>query len=330
MTDRIDVLCIGNAIVDVICSVKGSFLQEVGAQKGAMTLIDEQQAKNLYNKMGPSIEVSGGSAANTAAGLASFGCAATFAGKVKKDQLGKVFRHDITSMGIAFDSEMSQQGPETARCLILVTPDGERTMNTYLGACVNFSPDDIDAATVRASKVIYLEGYLWDPKPAKAAFIKAAEIAKASGNDISLTLSDSFCVDRHRASFLDLVKRDVDILFANEDEIKSLYQVNHFDEALQHVRQDCKLAALTRSSAGSVIVSGDEIHVVGAEKIDQVVDTTGAGDLYAAGFLAAYTREKPLVDCGRLGALAAGEIISHLGARAQSDLLTKAKKSELL
>lgn len=325
-----DVLCIGNAIVDVISQVEERFLIEVDVPKGSMTLIDETQARDLYTKMGPGIEVSGGSAANTAAGLALLGSRTAFAGKVKDDQLGQVFRHDITSLGINFGTAMTEMGPETARCLILVTPDGERTMNTFLGACVSFSADDIDSELVQASKVVYLEGYLWDPEPAKLAFEKAAQIAKASGNEVSLTLSDSFCVDRHRDSFLELIKRDVDILFANEDEIKSLYQVDHFDDALQHVRHDCKLAALTRSGAGSVVVNGEEIHVVGSQKVERVVDTTGAGDLYAAGFLAAYTRGRALAECARTGSLAASEIISHLGARPRANLFEQAQKAGLL
>lgn len=330
MTTRFDVLGIGNAIVDVISTVDDAFLAEHQLVKGSMQLIDENQARHIYKIMGPGIEVSGGSAANTIAGLASFGNEAAFAGKVKSDQLGEVFRHDITAAGVSFQTPGAEDGSETARCLILVTPDGERTMNTFLGACVEFGPDDIDESVVMDSKVTYMEGYLWDPDQAKLAFLKAAEISRGAGREVSLTLSDAFCVDRHRDSFLELIRRDVDILFANEDEIKSLYEVNNFDDALQAVRQDCKLAALTRSRAGSVIVSKDEIHVVEARKIDQVIDTTGAGDLFAAGFFAGYANGKDLAQCARLGSLAASEVISHIGARPQVSLQDLARKEGLL
>jgi len=330
MTTRFDVLGIGNAIVDVISPVEDSFLTDNNLVKGSMQLIDVAQAQNLYDLMGPATEVSGGSAANTVAGLASFGNKAAFFGKVKSDQLGKVFRHDISASGVSFETPGANLGPETARCLILVTPDGERTMNTYLGACIEFGPEDIDETTIRDSKVTYMEGYLWDPEQAKLAFLKAAEIAREAGREVSLSLSDSFCVDRHRSSFLELIRRDVDILFANEDEIKSLYQVESFDEALQAVRKDCKLAALTRSGAGSVIVSDDEVHVVEARKVEKLIDTTGAGDLYAAGFFAGYTNGKNLAQCAQLGALAASEIISHIGARPQENLRDLASKNGLL
>ncbi len=330
MAARFDVLGIGNAIVDVISTVDDSFLDENDLVKGSMQLINEKQAQAIYDIMGPGTEVSGGSTANTVAGLASFGNPSAFFGKVKADQLGDVFRHDISAAGVSFDTPGAVNGSKTARCLILVTPDGERTMNTFLGACVEFGPDDIDEAVVRDSKVIYMEGYLWDPEQAKLAFLKAAEIARGAGRDVSLSLSDSFCVDRHRDSFLELIRRDVDILFANEDEIKSLYQVGSFDEALQAVRQDCKLSALTRSRAGSVIVSADEVHVIEARKVDRVVDTTGAGDLYAAGFFAGYTNGKDLARCGQLGALAASEVISHIGARPQVNLKDLASENGLL
>lgn len=330
MSTRFDVLGIGNAIVDVISTVDDEFLSENRLIKGSMQLIDEKKAQDIYDIMGPGTEVSGGSAANTVAGLASFGNRAAFFGKIRADQLGNVFRHDISAAGVNFETPGAEDGPETARCLILVTPDGERTMNTFLGACVEFGPGDVDENIVRDSKVTYMEGYLWDPDQAKQAFLKAAEVARSAGREVSLSLSDSFCVDRHRDSFLELIRRDVDILFANEDEIKSLYQVNSFDEALQAVRKDCKLAALTRSRAGSVIVSKDEVHVVEARRIDQVIDTTGAGDLYAAGFFAGYTNGKDLARCGHLGALAASEVISHIGARPQTSLKDLARKNGLL
>jgi sugar/nucleoside kinase (ribokinase family) len=315
MNSRFDVLTIGNAIVDVISKIEDKFLDENKIVKGSMTLVDEDRAHDLYQQMGPATEISGGSAANTAVGVSSFGAQAAFAGKIKADQLGEVFRHDITAADVAFETPDATTGPATARSLILVTPDGERTMNTFLGACAEFCPDDVDEQMVCDSKVTYLEGYLWDPEPAKNAFLKAAKIARDANREVSLTLSDGFCVDRYRDSFLELVKRDIDILFANEDEIKSLYQVDNFDDALQAVRADCKLAALTRSRAGSVIVSPDEIHVIEAFKVEKVVDTTGAGDMFAAGFLSGYTKGKSLAQSARLGSLAASEIISHIGAR---------------
>ena len=259
---RFDVLGIGNAIVDVIARAEDSFLEQRSIVKGAMTLIDEDQADALYDVMGPGLEVSGGSGANTIAGLASFGSSCAFIGKVRDDQLGQVFTHDIRSIGVNFDSAPATDGPSTARCLILVTPDGERTLNTYLGACTGLTPDDVPEAAIADAQVTYLEGYLWDPPAAKNAFRKAAKAAREAGRKVALTLSDSFCVERHRDEFLDLVRHEVDILFANEAEIKSLYQVDNFDDALHAVRRDCRLAALTRSAAGCVIAEGDEIHVV--------------------------------------------------------------------
>jgi len=330
MTAQFDVLAIGNAIVDVISKVDDAFLEDNNLVKGSMQLIDETQAQDLYGKMGPGIEISGGSAANTATGLASFGNSVAFFGKVKSDQLGDVFRHDISAAGVNYPTAAANSGAQTARCLVLISPDGERTMNTFLGASIDFGPEDIDENVVRQSKIIYLEGYLWDPEQAKLAFLKATEIARNAGRDVALTLSDSFCVDRHRESFLELIRNEVDILFANEDEIKSLYQTQSFDEALQAVRKDCKLAALTRSAAGSVITSDEEVYVVEARPIDKLVDTTGAGDLYAAGFLAGYTNRKSLSECGQLGALAAAEIISHIGARPQTNLKKLAAEKNLL
>jgi len=326
---RFDVLGIGNAIVDVISRAEESFLEQRGIVKGAMILIDEDQADALYDVMGPGLEVSGGSGANTIAGLASFGSSCAFIGKVRDDQLGQVFTHDIRSIGVNFDSTPATDGPATARCLILVTPDGERTLNTYLGACTGLTPDDVPEAAIADAQVTYLEGYLWDPPAAKNAFRKATKAARAAGRKVALTLSDSFCVERHRDEFLDLVRHEVDIVFANEAEIKSLYQVETFDDALHAVRRDCRLAALTRSAAGCVIAEGDEIHVVEAQKVDRVVDATGAGDLFAAGFLRGYTQGQPLAACGRLGAMAAAEIISHVGARPEVSLNELAKRQEL-
>jgi len=325
-----DVLTIGNAIVDVFSRVEESFLARHGVTKGMMRLVSEAQSAELFDDMGPSTQISGGSGANTAVGVASFGGKVAFIGKVKADRLGKVFTHDTQSAGVHFATAHATSGPATASSLILITPDGERTMNTFLGACVHLTPDDIDEAVVAASKVTYLEGYLWDPPLAKEAFKKAARIARDAGRLVSITLSDSFCVDRHRDSFLDLIRSDIDILFANEKEIKSLYQVETFDEALQRARKDCSIAALTRSEAGCVIVKGEEIHVVEAHPVKQVIDATGAGDLFASGFLYGFTRDLSLVQSARLGALAAAEVISHVGARPQMSLNAHAKANGLL
>ncbi len=329
-TTAFDVLGIGNAIVDVLARVDDDFLTARDLPKGSMQLIDEDGAHALYDAMGSAIEVSGGSAANTIAGLAQLGGKAAFIGKVRDDQLGEVFAHDIRASGVHFDTPAATTGPATARCLVLVTPDGERTLNTFLGASVGLEPGDIDAQAIASAGIVYLEGYLWDPPQAKQAFVRAANIAQGAGRQVALSLSDSFCVDRHRESFLELIKRDVDILFANEAEIKSLYQVDGFDDALQAVRHDCKLAVLTRSAAGSVIVDGEEVHVVEARKLDKVVDATGAGDLYAAGFLFGHSHGKDLATSARLGALAAAQIISQIGARPQVDLRELAVEAGLI
>lgn len=325
-----DVLTIGNAIVDVFSRVDEGFLARHNVTKGMMRLVSEKESAELFDDMGPSTQISGGSGANTAVGVASFGGRVAFIGKVKADALGRVFTHDTRSAGVHFETPHASAGPATASSLILITPDGERTMNTFLGACVHLSPGDIDEAVVSAAKVTYLEGYLWDPPLAKQAFKKAARIARDAGRLVSITLSDSFCVDRHRDSFLDLIRNDIDIVFANEKEITSLYQVGHFDEALQLVRKDCAVAALTRSEAGCVIVKGDEIHVVEAHPVEKVVDATGAGDLFASGFLYGFTRDLPLVQCARLGALAAAEVISHVGARPELSLDAHAKANGLI
>jgi sugar/nucleoside kinase (ribokinase family) len=325
-----DVLTIGNAIVDVFSRVEESFLARHGVNKGMMRLISEKDSAELFEDMGPSTQISGGSGANTAAGIASFGGKVAFIGKVKADTLGRIFTHDMRSAGVHFATPHATSGPSTASSLILITPDGERTMNTFLGACIHLAPGDIDEAVVAQAKVTYLEGYLWDPPLAKQAFKKAARIAREAGRFVSVTLSDSFCVERHRESFLDLIRSDIDILFANEKEIKSLYAVDHFDAAMQRARNDCAVAALTRSEAGSVIVKGAEVHVVEAHPVERVVDATGAGDLYAAGFLYGFTRDLPLAQCARLGALAAAEVISHVGARPQMSLDAYAKASGLL
>ena len=322
---RYDVLGIGNAIVDVLARADDAFLAQEGLEKGIMTLIDGPRAESLYRAMGPAREISGGSAANTIVGVGMFGGKGAFIGLVRNDQLGGIFRHDIRASGVDFETPPALEGPPTARCMVFVTPDAERTMNTYLGAAVHLSPEEIDEERVAASKITYLEGYLWDAPPAKEAYLKAAKIAHANGREVALSLSDPFCVDRHRASFLDHVAGHVDLLFANEDELLSLYEVESFDEALQRVRGHCKVAALTRSEKGAVILSGEEIHVIDAAPVEKVVDTTGAGDLFAAGFLYGYSKGLGLDLCGRLGALAAAEIISHYGARPEADLAELAK-----
>jgi sugar/nucleoside kinase (ribokinase family) len=315
MTSAFDVLGIGNAIVDVISRADDGFLAQHGLVKGSMMLIDEQRAETLYSAMGPGIEVSGGSCGNTMAGVASFGGKGAYIGKVRDDQLGKVFGHDISAIGVSFDTPRAKSGPSTARCLILVTPDAQRTMNTYLGACTGLGPDDIDARLVGSAQVTYVEGYLWDAPAAKQAVLKAFDAAHASGRLVSITLSDSFCVDRYRDEFRDLVRNQIDILFGNEAEIKSLYQVDSFEEAMAATRREAKIAVLTRSDKGSIVLKGGETWAVPAAPVAKVVDTTGAGDLFASGFLFGFTHGKPLAECARLGGLAAAEVISHVGAR---------------
>ncbi|MEK9754746.1 MAG: adenosine kinase [Rhodospirillaceae bacterium] len=310
-----DVLGIGNAIVDILAHAEDDFLKAQGLDKGAMALVDAERSAELYAKVGPAVECSGGSAANTIAGIASLGGRAAFIGKVADDQLGGVFRHDITALGVAFTTPPATDGTPTATSLVLVSPDAERTMQTYLGACVGLTPEDIDEAMVGAAAVTYLEGYLWDPPAAKEAFRKAAAVAHTKGRKVSLSLSDAFCVKRHRADFLKLISGHVDILFANEDEITSLYQVNEFDAALQAVRGHCDIVALTRGPKGSVVLSGDEVHVVDADPVARLVDTTGAGDAYAAGFLYGLSKGDDLARCAHIGNVAAGEVIQRLGAR---------------
>ena len=327
---KYDVLAIGNAIVDVLARVEDGLLAAQKLAKGSMRLIDEAEAERLYGAMGPAIEISGGSAANTIAGLASLGGRGAFIGKVRDDQLGQVFAHDIRAAGVTFATPAANRGPATARCLILVTPDGERTMNTFLGASSGLSPDDIDEALVGQAGVTYLEGYLWDPPLAKDAFVKAARAARNAGRKVALTLSDSFCVERHRESFLDLIRSDIDILFANEAEIGSLYQVSNFDEALERARGDCRLAVLTRSEKGCVVVEGDRLHTVPAVPGVEVVDTTGAGDLFASGFLFGYSLGMPLERAAGLGVMAAAEVISHIGARPQTPLDRLAREKGLV
>ncbi|MFO1027277.1 MAG: adenosine kinase [Acetobacteraceae bacterium] len=320
MTDATyDILGIGNAIVDVVAATDDQFLSRHSMHKGAMALVDAMQADLIYAAMPPGQESSGGSAANTCAVAASLGARVAYIGKVADDQLGRVFRHDINAVGVHFPTEPLVDGAPTARCLILVTPDGQRTMNTFLGACVTLDPSDVHPHLVALAKVTYLEGYLFDPPAAQAAFYKAADAAHAAGRQVALSLSDAFCVDRHRAAFRKLVASHVDILFANEAEVTSLYEQNTFEAAAEMARQDVDLAVLTRSEAGSLVLNGAVTLEIAAE-LARVVDTTGAGDAYAAGFLAGYTAGKPLSICGRMGSIAAAEVIGHYGARLSTDL----------
>ncbi len=326
MTDAVyDVVGLGNAIVDVISAQDDAFLAKWGINKDAMNLIEEDRADLLTKASVNAVETSGGSGANTIAGLASFGGKGAYIGKVANDYLGDVFKTDMEKGGVLFDTAPLTDGPATARSIIFVTPDGKRSMNTYLGASVEFSPSDVSRETVEAGGILYLEGYLFDKDAAKAAFVHAAEIAHAAGRKVSLTLSDSFCVDRHRDSFRQLIRTQVDILFANEEELLSLYETRDFDAAIDQLRADTGLAAVTRGEKGSVVIGdGDPIEVP-AEPVSQVVDTTGAGDQYAAGFLFGVARGLPLATCARLGHIAAAEVISHYGPRPEVSLAELAK-----
>jgi sugar/nucleoside kinase (ribokinase family) len=327
---KFDVLGIGNAIVDVIARTEDDFLIKQDMRKGGMALIDEPRAAQIYKAMGPGIESSGGSAANTIVGVASFGGRAAFVGKVKDDQLGRVFAHDIRAAGVAFETPAAKDGPSTACCYVLVTPDGERTMNTYLGAAQNLHARDIDPAMIGAAAITYLEGYLWDPKDAKDAFVKAAKAAHEARRRVALTLSDAFCVDRYREEFVQLLRDGtVDVLFANEAELKSLYQTSDFDAAAAQLRKDAKLAAVTRSEKGCVVIAGADTTAVPAFPIAKLVDTTGAGDLFAAGFLYGLARGADHATCGRYGVLAAAEVIQHMGARPEMSLKALAAENGL-
>jgi sugar/nucleoside kinase (ribokinase family) len=329
-TAKYDVLGIGNAIFDVLVRTGDDFLQAQGMDKGSMALIDEARAAAIYGAMGPATEISGGSAANTIVGVADFGARAAYVGKVKDDQIGKLYVHDIRAAKVAFDTPASADGPATGCSYILVTPDGERTMNTYLGAAQNLSPADIDPAQIAASAIVYLEGYLWDPKDAKDAFLKASKIAHDNGRTVALTLSDAFCVGRYRDEFLDLIRsKTVDLVFANEAELQSLYETDDFDKALVQLRNDAGLAVVTRSEKGCVVASSGSTVAVPAFPVEKVVDTTGAGDLFAAGFLFGLVRGVNHEQAGRLGTLAAAEIIQHLGARPQTSLKALAQKHGL-
>ncbi|GAC1545515.1 MAG: adenosine kinase [Vulcanimicrobiaceae bacterium] len=318
----LDVVGIGNAIVDVIATADDAFLERHAMAKGAMMLVDETRAEAIYADMGAGVISSGGSAGNTIAGIASLGGRTGYIGKVRNDILGDAFRHDITAVGATFRTPPTTQGPATARCLILVTPDAQRTMNTYLGASVTLSPEDIDAELVRSAAVTYLEGYLYDEKLAQEAFVVASEIAHAAGRRVSLSLSDAFCVERHRAAFLHLVEHHVDVLFANESEIEALFQTDRIDVAVEKLRAITSLAAITRGALGSLVVTHDAVLEIPAAPVAHVVDTTGAGDLYAAGFLYALTTGAALRACAELGSRAAAQVIGHVGARPQTPLRT--------
>jgi sugar/nucleoside kinase (ribokinase family) len=328
MPTQYDVLGIGNAIVDVIARTEEDFLRKHGMNKGAMALIDEPRAEAIYASMGEATQSSGGSGANTIAGVASFGGKAAFVGKVKNDTLGKAFTHDIRAIGVDFTTKAASDGPSTARCYVLVTPDGERTMNTYLGAAQNLTPDDLDENQIKSARYTYLEGYLWDPPQAKEAFRKAAAIAHGAGRKVALTLSDAFCVDRYRDDFLNLMRTGaVDLIFANESELKSLYETADFDSAVKALRNDVNLAAVTRSEKGCIVVSRESNEAVAAAPIDKMVDATGAGDLFAAGFLVGLARDQDHRNAARLGAIAAAEVIQHLGARPETSLKALAQNA---
>ncbi|MEA2855933.1 MAG: hypothetical protein QOH98_254 [Methylobacteriaceae bacterium] len=325
-----DVLGIGNAIVDIITHADDDVLVAHGLHKGSMQLVDEARVESLQAAGGKPTFVSGGSAANTTVGLARFGCRSAFIGKVKADQAGDAFTHDIRAAGVHFATPPARDGAATARCLIFVTPDGQRTMNTYLGASQALYEHDVEAELVTSSKVVYLEGYLWDPPHAKAAFLRAAKLAHEAGRKVALSLSDAFCVDRYRDEFIDLIRsRTVDIVFCNESELHSLYQTADFATAVHALQKERILAVVTRSESGSVIVTKDSTRAVPAAPIDNLIDTTGAGDLFAAGFLAGLVRDRDHETCARLGALAAAEVIQHIGARPQANLQDLAAKSGL-
>jgi sugar/nucleoside kinase (ribokinase family) len=320
-----DVVGIGNALVDVLSHGTDELVERLGTPKGGMTLIDGERAEEIYDLMGPAVEISGGSAANTIVGIAALGGRAEYIGKVRDDQLGNVFAHDIRATGVTYEVRTAADGPATGCCLILVTPDAQRTMNTYLGASVHLGPADVDAERIARASVVYLEGYLFDPPEAQEAFRVAARYAHDAGRVVSLTLSDSFCVERHHGAFLDLVEHHVDLLFANEAEILALYGTADWDEAVDAVRRHVGVAALTRSEKGSVVVTPDGVLEIPVEPVEELVDTTGAGDLYAAGFLYGYSLGEDLDVCGRLGSVAAAEVISHLGARPQAELAELAR-----
>ena len=321
---ELDVVGIGNALVDVISQESDELIDSLGIVKGTMALIDEERATLLYDQMGSGIEVSGGSGANTMVGIAALGGRAQYIGKVREDQLGEVFGHDLRATGVRFDVPPAVSGPPTGRCLILVTPDAQRTMNTYLGASTEFEPSDIDEKAIRSAEVLYLEGYLFDRPEAQDAFRRAADIAHDAGRRVAVTLSDPFCVERHRDAFVDLVESHVDLVFANELEALSLYECDVLEDAAVRFAEHSAIAAVTRSEKGSVVINGPSRIEVPAAPVERIVDTTGAGDLYAAGFLYGYSRGFDLRRCAELGSVLAAEVISHIGARPESDLATLA------
>jgi sugar/nucleoside kinase (ribokinase family) len=321
----LDVVAIGNAIVDIIGRCDDAYLAKHNCPKGHMRLVDTATISSLYDGMGPGTEISGGSAANTAVGVASFGGHAGFIGKIASDEFGKIFAHDIKAAGVAFNGKSISGGAPTSRSLILVTPDGERTMNTLLGISTELTESDLDHGLIQSAKVLYLEGYLFDAPAAKAAFRKSVALAKGAGRQVALSLSDGFCVDRHRAEFKDLIKDGIDIVFANEGEITSLYETADFAQAARQAASHMKMAVLTRGSQGSLILAGGKQVAVAVDPVSKVVDTTGAGDLYAAGFLYGHTQGLDTAICGRLGSIAAAEIISHTGARPATALAALAR-----
>jgi sugar/nucleoside kinase (ribokinase family) len=317
---RFDIVGIGNAIVDVVAQADSRFVDDHALEMGSMVLVDEAQADALYSRMGPAIEVSGGSCANTVAGASALGSTVAFIGKVADDALGEIFRHDLTSLGVHFDTPAAWDGPSTARCLIFVTPDAQRTMATYLGACVGLGPDDIDADLVASGRFVYIEGYLWDPPQAKAALRTAIDIAHAAGRKVAMTLSDPFCVARHRDEFRALVEGPVDILFANQIEAESLVRVSDVWDAVTALQGSCEIVVVTRGDQGSIVVTPSDVHEVAPVHVADVIDSTGAGDLYAAGFLHGLASEWDLVRCAQAGSAAAAEVIGHFGARPERDL----------
>jgi sugar/nucleoside kinase (ribokinase family) len=328
MSTGSDVVGIGNAIVDVLSATDDDFLAQNGLVKGTMTLIDADQADAIYARLSSVVECSGGSAANTMAGLASLGSNGRYVGKVRDDALGRVFRDDIRASGVGFDTGPAIRGPGTGRCLVLVTPDGQRTMQTFLGASATLTQNDIDPEAVSAAKYTYLEGYLWDPPAAKQAFLHAAELAHEAGRKVALSLSDPFCVERHREEFRDLVAGHVDVLFGNEAEILALYESGSFEEAVRALKGQCELITVTRGAQGAVVLDrGGVVASVEAERVERVVDTTGAGDLYAAGFLHGLARGLDPATCARIGAIAAAEIISHFGARPEVSLSDRVERA---
>ncbi len=320
MNKNLDIVGIGNAIVDVLSQSEDSFLEQENLDKGAMILVDEEQAAELYAKMGPAIEVSGGSVANTIAALASLGSKTGFIGKIGSDQLGGVFQHDMQAMGVEFNTPALTDGPATAHCLVFITPDAQRTMCTFLGASNMIANADIDKELIKSAKILYLEGYLFDRQSAKKAFFTAAEIAKNTKTKVAISLSDSFCVERHREEFLELLENHIDILFANENEIKALFETDKLDDTIYNIKKICDIAVITKSAEGSIIVEPNKKYEIPAFPVKNIIDTTGAGDFYAAGFLHAYSKGHSLEICGKTASIIASEVITHMGARPQTDL----------